>query len=451
MQIPERPDDRVLGHLDAELDRLAEAADDIERHVGRRRPARPPGEGPERRLGLEELPQRRLPLRLGHPRVEHLLDPQARVLAAPGGLEPGRLFEGHLPVRVGPVERLVDRVALAQFLGHAPDLRIFRVEAGQDARREEPVERLLRALVGVVDQIGEGLEQAVEELGVDRDHELLVDAGRIVGLGHILEPELAGLPFLERREARLDEMHPARQDRQRPKLPVGKRPALGHDLERDRPHPGRRGQREDDRHPAARLDLERPGRHRRRKPESRGQVLARRGVGDLERHLAGERRRARVVDHHPQLGRVALAEKARQVRPDHEVLDALRLRLERPALEVPRHAVDEDAPTRDRIGHGELDRGRPVGARQQVGLPEGRLREIRPELRSRLTGRFLAGRRGRGAALFLHLARRHRLVHRGLPGHRRARPPRSRPRPGRRRRLLRRPRRGDPAPRCRSR
>jgi hypothetical protein len=47
VEVGESPDDGVLGHLDPELERLGEAVDDVERHVGRRRPAGPPGESAE--------------------------------------------------------------------------------------------------------------------------------------------------------------------------------------------------------------------------------------------------------------------------------------------------------------------------------------------------------------------------------------------------------------------
>ena len=380
VQVGEGPDHGFLGHVDAELERLGEAVNDVQGHIGRRRPARPPRESAERGLGLEEFRQRRLSLGLGHARVEHLFDAHPRVLAAARRFEPGRLLEGHLPVRIGGVERLVDRLPLAQLLGHARDLRIFIVEARQDAGRKEAVERLLRALVGIIDEVGQGFEEPIEELGVHGDHELFVDARRVVRLGQVVELELARLALLDRREPRLDEMHPSRQDRQRPELAVGQGAGLGHDLEGDRAHPRRRGQREDDGRPAPGLDLERPGRHARRKPKSRGQVLVRQRVEDLQRDLARERRVPGVVDHDPQIGLVAFAEEARQIGPDHEVFHRLRLRLERPAHQVPGHAVDEDAPARHGVGHGEFDGRRPVRPREKMGLPEGRLGEIRAEL-----------------------------------------------------------------------
>jgi hypothetical protein len=149
-------------------------------------------------------------------------------------------------------------------------------------------------------------------------------------LGQVRETQLAGLPFPEGREARLDEVHPSRQDGQRPKLAVREGPGLGGDLESDRPDARGRREREDDGAPAAGLDGERPGRDLVRETERGGEVFRCQRVEDLEGDLARKVLRAGVVDHDPQLGPVALAEEARQVGPDHEVLDGLGLLFEVP-------------------------------------------------------------------------------------------------------------------------
>ena len=60
--------------------------------------------------------------------------------------------------------------------------------------------------------------------------------------------------------------------------------------------------------------------------ELREQALVRVRIFELERDLAGQRPVRGVVDHDLDLGVVAFAQEAREVRPHHQLLDAPRLR-----------------------------------------------------------------------------------------------------------------------------
>ena len=178
----------------------------------------------------------------------------------------------------------------------------------------------------------------------------------------------------------------AGQDGKRPQLAVGKSPGLGRDLEGHGPDPRRSGQREYDGATAPRFDRERPGGHARRQAERRGQVFVRDRVHDFERHGSRKACFAGVVDHHPELGRIALAEEARKVGADHEILDRARFLLQAAPHEVLGHAMDEHTPAGDRIGHCEFHRSRAVRAGQEVGLPEGRFGKIGAQRHGRVLG-----------------------------------------------------------------
>ena len=89
-------------------------------------------------------------------------------------------------------------------------------EGRENPGGEESVQGLLGALVGVVHQVGQRAEHAVEELGVDGDDQLFVLAGGIVVLFEVVEGELLPVAITERDEARLSEVQAAGEDRQRP-------------------------------------------------------------------------------------------------------------------------------------------------------------------------------------------------------------------------------------------
>ena len=183
-------------------------------------------------------------------------------------------------------------------------------------------------------------------------------------------------------------MDARRQERQRPELAVREVAGSRHDLEGGRTDAARRGEREGEVDPLARLDAERLRRGRRGQPELGEERSVRLGIGDLERRLAGERRFAGAVDHHLELGDVALAQEARQVGADHQLLHRLGVLLDVARGERLRERRHPDPPRGDRIGDGELDRRRAVGAGEQLRLPEGGLGEVGAQ----------GDRRGSGAA-----------------------------------------------------
>ena len=150
----------------------------------------------------------------------------------------------HLAVGVRRVPRLEPRVALRQLLRHRGDRRIVPEDGGHDPGREETVQGLLGALVGVVDQVRQRREHRIEELSVDRDDELLVDARRVVRLRHVGEGQRPALAAPQRRETRLRELHAARQHRHRPPLAVGEIAGDGRGLDRVGPDPPGRRQSE---------------------------------------------------------------------------------------------------------------------------------------------------------------------------------------------------------------
>ena len=365
----------VLRHVDAELEGVREAVEDVERHVGRGRPARPPGEPSRVGLRLAELGERGVPVGLRDPRIEDAREIRAR-LSAPGLLEPRRLLELHLPVRVGRVPRLEPRVALRELLRHRGDGRVVAEDRRDDPGREKAVECLLRALVRIVHEVRQGRQDRVKELPVDRDDELLVDARRVVRLGHVGEGQRPALAAPERGKARLRELHPSGQHRHRPPLAVRQVAGDRRRLDRVRTDATRRRQPERHVRPGARGGRERKRRALRREAELRQRARVGRRVEDLEPHAAREPALGRVVDDDLEVRRVALAQEPRDVRPHHQVLDAARLLLDGAGLQVLRHGVDPDAPGRDRVGDRELDRGRAVGAGQELRLPERGLGEV---------------------------------------------------------------------------
>ena len=104
------------------------------------------------------------------------------------------------------------------------------------------------------------------------------------------------------------------------------------------------------------------------------------GVEDVEAQLALHLRVRSVVDDDLQFGAVTLPKEARDVGPDHEILDAFGLLVEGSAAQILREGVDPDVPGGHRIGNLKLDGGGAVGAGDELGLPKGRLCEIRPDL-----------------------------------------------------------------------
>jgi hypothetical protein len=107
-------------------------------------------------------------------------------------------------------------------------------EAGEDARRDEAVQRLLRALVGIVDEVRQRLQDAVEELGVEGHHELLGLSAGVVGPGQRGESQGARGRALHGHEPRLDQVQARGQHGQRALLAVGAVAGAGHDLDRHR-------------------------------------------------------------------------------------------------------------------------------------------------------------------------------------------------------------------------
>ena len=218
---------------------------------------------------------------------------------------------------------------LRELLRHRGDRRVLLEDRRDDAGRDEAVQGLLGALVRVVDEVRQRLEHRVEELRVDRDDHLLVDERRVAALRQVLEAQLLPLPFAQRDEARLDEVHPARQDRQRPQLAVGEAPRRRRHLERDRADAWRSRQEEGLVRAAARRDViarlvsfaERPKRAERSSFVSGSRIC--------EREAPLQLAFRRVVDDDLQLGPVPLAQEARDVGTDHQLLDALRLLLQR--------------------------------------------------------------------------------------------------------------------------
>ena len=93
------------------------------------------------------------------------------------------------------------------------------------------VEGLLGALVGVVDEVWQRIENAVEELCIQGHNQLVVDQGRIVVRRQVREVKLATIGVLQGDETRLHEVEAAGQHRQRPQLAVRKGAGSGGDLE----------------------------------------------------------------------------------------------------------------------------------------------------------------------------------------------------------------------------
>ena len=146
--------------------------------------------------------------------------PRPASLPPLASVEPGRFLERHLPVGIGRVPGFERRVAFRELRGHFGDRRIVLVEARENAGGDEPVQRLLGALVGIVDQIGKRRKHRIEQLGIERDHHLFVDQRRVVGFPQALEGHLAPVFVLERDEPRLGQVHPAGEQRQRPQFAV---------------------------------------------------------------------------------------------------------------------------------------------------------------------------------------------------------------------------------------
>ena len=219
--LPRRAGPCPSGTSTPNSERVRESVQDVERHVGRGRPARPPGEAARLRLRLAELRERRVALGLRDPRIEDARRARRPVLAAPRRLEPRRLLEGHPAVRVRRRPR--SRAACRASTAPAPSPRPpgSRGRPTTRSRRDEAVERLLGALVGVVHEVRQRREHRVEELAVDGDDELLVDArsGRRV-FAMSANVSVRRSPPAQRGEARLRELHPARQHRHRPQLAV---------------------------------------------------------------------------------------------------------------------------------------------------------------------------------------------------------------------------------------
>ncbi len=181
-------------------------------------------------------------------------------------------------------------------------------------------------------------------------------------------------------------MHPPRQDGQGPEFAVGKSPGLGRDFKGHGPDTRRSGQGKHHGRPPSRFHGERHCRDGLGQAEGGGQVFPRRRVEDFERHRSRQARFARIIDHDPELGSIALAEKSRQIRPHHQLLDRAGLFLQSPGHEVAGDTVDEDAPSGDGIGYGKFHRRRAVRPGQEMGLPEGRLIELGAQ-RDRLLSR----------------------------------------------------------------
>ncbi len=188
------------------------------------------------------------------------------------------------------------------------------------------------------------------------------------------------------------------QDRQRAQLAVGEAPRRRRHLEGDRPDSWRGRQEERLVRAAALRDDDRAARVVCREAEAGREVLVRLGVEDLEREAPLQLAFRRVVDDDLQLGPVPLAQEARHVGTDHQLLDALRLLLQRAAAQVLRDGVEPDVPGGHGVGDRELDRRGAVGSRQELRRPERRLGEVAPQ------GRGLARGGRRTAGVFLRLA-----------------------------------------------
>ena len=148
--------DHVSGDLDAELGGLGEAVHDVEGHVRRRRAAGEPRESAQRGLGLPELRERGLLLRPRNARVQNIDEAGVLSFATPRLHQPGSLLEGNFAIRIRCVPGLEPGVPFRELLGHSGHGGVVPVEAGEDSRGNKTVQRLLRALVRVVDEIGEG-------------------------------------------------------------------------------------------------------------------------------------------------------------------------------------------------------------------------------------------------------------------------------------------------------
>ncbi len=356
------PEHHVPGDLHAELQRVGEAVEDVDGHVLRRRAARPPGEASRRRLRLGEPGHRRLPLRLRHARVEHAGRRVPRVAAPPGRLQPRRLFEREL--------------AVGKLFRPLRDGRVIAEERRHDAGRDEAVQALLRALVRVIDEVRECLQERVEELRVHGDDHLLTDERLVVVPGEVGERHVSPVAVMERDEARLQEVHAPGQDRNGPQLPVGQVAGGGRHLEGIEADAPGSGKAQADGRPAPGFDRERQARLLGGHAEGGKRARVRVRVEDVDRDAPGDRLVGGVVDDDLEICPVSLPQESRDVRPDHELLDALRRLLDRAGLPVACHGMHEHVPGRHRIRHGELDRGRAVGARQEVRLPESRLGKL---------------------------------------------------------------------------
>ena len=169
-----------FGHVDAELGRLGEAVHEVERHVRRRRARR--GTRGTRRWRSAPCAASPAPTSRSAAatlRVEHvdaaalaLLRPPLRLAAATASPRAPSCGSGR---RRRTVSSGVSRCATAPPPSSRPPGK-SREDAGDDARRHEAVQRLLGALVRVVDQVRQRLQHGVEELRVDGDDHLLVHA-----------------------------------------------------------------------------------------------------------------------------------------------------------------------------------------------------------------------------------------------------------------------------------
>ena len=132
--VPPRPLDHLLRHLDAELGRSRKAVEDVERHVGRRGAARPPREAADGRLRLPQLRERRLAVGLRDPGVEDVRQAVPGIAPSLRLGEPRHLLERHLPVRVGRVPALESGRPLRELGGHPRDGRDSRGRATRRSR-----------------------------------------------------------------------------------------------------------------------------------------------------------------------------------------------------------------------------------------------------------------------------------------------------------------------------
>ena len=142
---------------------------------------------------------------------------------------------------------------------------------------------------------------------------------------------------------------------------------------------------------AALADLEGADEIGRPQAEVGRQVAIAVGIDDGQANLARQVAGRGVVDDDLQLRLVPLAQEARHVGADHQILDALGLLVQRARGQVIGDGVNPYVPGRDRIGNGELQGRGAVGTGEQVWTPERRLGEVGAQLGRR---RACAGRRG---------------------------------------------------------